>query len=643
MNATQTISTGVTGPVLANGGSILVTGAGSIAGGAEGVFAENCSITTLTNKGSIGAAIGVPGGIGVLTNSGRTIGLLINANNATISGGAGASTLGFSGGAGGTGVANSGTITTLGNRGTISGGNGGASGLPPGAGGAGVSNAKGATISSLTNGGAIMGGAGGFADQINRTEGLGGAGIANAGTITTLTNSGTVRGGQGGGGIFGGSGGAGVVNSGAIMTLTNLGTIHGGHGGNSSFGGGSGVAGVMNEGTIASLSNRGAIVGGNGGNGVFSAGTGGAGVWNAGMIGSLANSGKVIGGAGGSGQNTSIVGAGGAGVVNSGTIQTLTNSGTIRGGNGGAIQADGPGGAGVANSGTIATLTSSGTISGGAGGSFGGAGGAGISNSGVIGPLANRGTIEGGLGTNGGAMGDAIHSVGLHASIGPITNSGQIIGNVVIDNQASVTVRGGTGTTFGSWVGGATNGGAITVGNGNLIFASGNTEVDEDIFVDGGLGTVTNDGALRFAASEVINGNFTNDGTVQVSSGKLEIDGAVTGAGKDTISGPSKLQFDAGVSTAAKLGHQDIDLSGTGGTMALLEPTDFYGKISDFGSGDTVKLENSWLFSALSHASGATTLTLESGTTKHAFEFAGDYSRSEFRITPGKITTITYA
>ena len=37
-------------------------------------------------------------------------------------------------------------------------------------------------------------------------------------------------------------------------------------------------------------------------------------------------------------------------------------------------------------------------------------------------------------------MGDAIYSAGPHASIGPITNSGQIIGNVVIDNQASVTV-----------------------------------------------------------------------------------------------------------------------------------------------------------------------------------------------------------
>ena len=58
--STQTISTGVTGPVLANGGSILATGPGSIAGGAEGVFAENCSITTLSNQGSIGAASGAP-------------------------------------------------------------------------------------------------------------------------------------------------------------------------------------------------------------------------------------------------------------------------------------------------------------------------------------------------------------------------------------------------------------------------------------------------------------------------------------------------------------------------------------------------------------------------------------------------------
>ena len=38
-----------------------------------------------------------------------------------------------------------------------------------------------------------------------------------------------------------------------------------------------------------------------------------------------------------------------------------------------------------------------------------------------------------------------------------------------------------------------------------------------------------------------------------------------------------------------------------------------------------------------------TTLTLHNGLTKHAFEFVGDYTRSEFSITPGKITTVAYA
>ncbi len=110
----QTISKGVAGPVFSNGGSILVTGGGSIAGGREGVFAKNCSITTLLNEGSIGAASGAPGaagGIGVRSNSSQTINLLTNATGATISGGAGGS--GSTAGSGGAGVLNAGTITTL--------------------------------------------------------------------------------------------------------------------------------------------------------------------------------------------------------------------------------------------------------------------------------------------------------------------------------------------------------------------------------------------------------------------------------------------------------------------------------------------------------------------------------------------------
>ena len=80
---------------------------------------------------------------------------------------------------------------------------------------------------------------------------------------------------------------------------------------------------------------------------------------------------------------------------------------------------------------------------------------------------------------------------------------GKIIGNVEIDNQASVTVTGGSGKPFGKWTGGT-----ITIGNGDLTFVR-NTALRDDISVDGGKGTVTNMGRLRVAAPETIAGNFT--------------------------------------------------------------------------------------------------------------------------------------
>jgi hypothetical protein len=223
-------------------------------------------------------------------------------------------------------------------------------------------------------------------------------------------------------------------------------------------------------------------------------------------------------------------GAGGAGVSNAGTrasdsgvITTLTNKGTISGGNGSASRRTngdgGAGGAGVSNAGTMTSLSNSGAIRGGAGGSgsAGGGGGAGVSNASTITTLTNSGTIEGGKGGAGatpGAAGDAIYSAGTHASIGPITNTGRIIGSVEIDNQASVTVTGGSGKTFGSWTGGM-----ITIGNSDLTFASGNTALGDDISVDGGKGTVTNKGRLRVAAPETIAGNFT-----QAPAGVLGLD-----------------------------------------------------------------------------------------------------------------------
>ena len=209
------------------------------------------------------------------------------------------------------------------------------------------------------------------------------------------------------------------------------------------------------------------------------------------------NSGEITGGNGGAASNKAQGGAGGDGLLNSATIMNFTNNsnGMIKGGQGGAGTpggAGGNGGAGILNTGTIATLTNNGMIKVGQGGPGGTVGPAGVDNKGTIGQLNNNGTIDGSE--------FAILSTG---SIGPITNSGQIIGNVEIDNQATVSVTGGSGKTFGSLTGGT-----ITIGNGNLTFAGGNTALGDNIVVNGGGGTVFNDDPLMIAAPQTITGNY---------------------------------------------------------------------------------------------------------------------------------------
>jgi PEP-CTERM motif len=268
---------------------------------------------------------------------------------------------------------------------------------------------------------------------------------------------------------------------------------------------------------------------GGGGSGFFgNGGSGGAGIGSAGAIATLTNSDKISGGNGGRGAGPGTFGgsggAGGAGVSNAGTVTMLTNSGAISGGSGGSGPSGferqggfgGAGGAGVSNAqgATIASLSNSGAIGGGNGGSgfySGGAGGAGVSNAGTITTLSNSGAISGGSGGFGGvrgAAGDAIYSAGKHASIGPITNSGKIIGNVEIDNQSNVTVFGSTGTIFGSWTGGT-----ITIGNGNLSFAGGNTALGDNIVVNDGAGTAFNNDPLMIASPQSITGDFDQSAT----------------------------------------------------------------------------------------------------------------------------------
>ena len=157
-------------------------------------------------------------------------------------------------------------------------------------------------------------------------------------------------------------------------------------------------------------------------------------------------------------------------------------------------------------------------------------------------------------------------------------------------------------------------------------------------------GTTVDSGATvsTSSISALGSGGLTNNGTVLVSSGTLELKGAVTGTGTDKISGDSTLEFDAGVSSAKTRGDQDIVFTG-GGTLHLFAPQELLRRDVRLRDGRHARTPGPWAFSGISHAGGVTTLTLASGSTTHAFEFVGDYTRSEFHITPGTTTNITYA
>ena len=120
-------------------------------------------------------------------------------------------------------------------------------------------------------------------------------------------------------------------------------------------------------------------------------------------------------------------------------------------------------------------------------------------------------------------------------------------------------------------------GGTITIGNGNLTFAGGNTALGDNIYVDGGEGTVTNKDPLRIAAPQTITGNFT-----QTAAGVLDLD----------FAGDVSGQY--GALTITKLATLDgrlaIDLTG-GFTLATGDSFDILTFGSLMGGFDALALD----------------------------------------------------
>lgn len=400
----------------------------------------------------------------------------------------------------------------------------------------------GSSVGTLTNSGSISSGS---------------EAIFNTGSVATLTNSGTISGTN-----------FGIFNVGTLGTLSNSGSISSG--------------GIVNDGSIGALSNTGTISGG-GWTGIFN-NTGGT-------IGTLTNSGTISGG------------GGNAGIINSGTIGTLTNDGTISGtigilnntggsivtlGNNGTISG-GTSYAGVINSGSMSSLTNDGTIS----------GNNGIANGGNIGALINNGTISGGNNGifNTGTISALSNSGTIQAptaifndttgTLGPIVNSGLIAGNITNQSSQTLTIDGGSGTTFGTLTGASgaissANQGTITNTASNLVFASGNLLLNDAINV--GSNTVINSGAtLKVVNPVAITGAYQQTGgglVVQAASassyGYLDVsrkatvaNAAIVITGSGLVDGSSFTIVRAG--GTGSYGGDTVSIIGTNGLTATLE------------------------------------------------------------------------
>ncbi|AXV84354.1 autotransporter outer membrane beta-barrel domain-containing protein [Ralstonia solanacearum] len=539
---TATVSSPIGGTYIWSSGDLSVTS--TISGGGIGVAAFAIgTLGTLSNSGVIS------GGYGFYTSG--TVTALNNASGGTIS---------ATGNDGVFNTSNS-TIGTLTNDGAISGAH------------FGVLNYYAATINTLTNSGAITGGVGSVGVSSW-------AGIDNAGSIGTLTNTST--------GTISATGNAfGVYNTYMIDTLSNSGLIT------------ADSRGILNNGTITTLiNNRGGTIS-------HSGSAFGDGIDNGGTIGTLTNSG-VISAAGSTGY--------GNGIDNSGTITTLTNNsgGTIAGNYTGLYNSDTIGtltnhgaiiggySAGIANDGTIGTLTNSGVITG--SNSYSGSDGFGVKNSGTITSLTNAsgGTISGtvsGSGAaygvfNGGTIGSLVNSGLITGStyalyndtgstLGPVTNAGVIAGNIRNLSSSNLSISGGTGTTFGTLTGygGGSTLGTIDNPNSNVVFASGNLLLNDNVNLGTGtINAVNNTGSAVVQVNQpvTITGNYNqgSGATLQIgvasgatTQGTLGTDagyGRLVVTGNTTIASGSSITLQSnGYAFAAGQRYVVVDTAGT--------------------------------------------------------------------------------
>jgi hypothetical protein len=131
----------------------------------------------------------------------------------------------------------------------------------------------------------------------------------------------------------------------------------------------------------------------------------------------------------------------------------------------------------------------------------------------------------------------------------------------------------------------------------------------------------------------------TNTGTIKVAAGTLDLQGQVSGQGQDQISASSTLEFDSSV-----VAGQTVSFIGSGGTLNLVDPQGFAGKVSGFGSSDTIEVAGLWGSTFKENAGGTQgTLRFVNGANSLSLTLLGNYNPADFHQTQvNGSTLITY-
>lgn len=283
--------------------------------------------------------------------------------------------------------------------------------------------------------------------------------------------------------------------------------------------------GIANYQTIVSVVNNGLIS--------VSAAASATGIYNSGTIGTVTNTGTIT-----------VNGPASAGIGNYSTLTTVNNSGTIT--------ASGASAFGLYNHGSLAALTNSGLIN------ASGTGAIGIDDrKAVITSLVNTGTISatgsGAIGisissasgtiativsmTNSGTIAGQAFALANGGSLGLITNSGVIAGNIASSAQ-DITIDGGSNGSVGTLTGYAAGSvGTLTASGVTII--SGSLLLNDNVVMNTAAnnGTLTNNANLQVNQAIAINGNY-----VQASSGALTIGvSSATSYGELVVSGTANL------------------------------------------------------------------------------------------------------